>query len=391
MKEDFIANEYIYSEGAPSGPLYILQSGVVEIFANNEKGEEKRIEVIQKPGEIFGIPETVLKINRINSAKAKTDVKVKIIDLTGKDLKQTIKLNPLLGLNISINLSKAFQRRNNYLNELSKFFKEAKNAVNSLCLKYYESVENINKLNAKFRFPWLNSIYEKGKTNIIYNYGDSVNKGKDIIEQEVIKKELKYMEEEELSTAGAKTFKKGDIVCREGDIGNEMYILMEGSLNVYVGEQKIAEIKNKGSIIGEIAVLLGYSSKKYEKRTATVKAKEDSKVIVIPGPNLEPVIKKDSSLIVHITKTLSERLPETDNAIISTDSQFQKYLALVNKMGTTTANCPKAFEILINEINLSAKSNMEIVDRILKDVEQYLDESKQTYDIYFNEYQKLQN
>lgn len=381
--------DLIFTKGETAGKMYILQSGSIEIYIKNEKNEDRRIEKIEKPNEIFGIPETILKINHLTTASAIIDSTVNVIDLTGKNLKETIRQNPMLGLNFAINLSKSFQRRNGYLNDLLKLFKELEEAVNECCINYYNAVENFNVLNNKFRYPWLKQLYDKTKMSIIYNYGLSASKGQSIIESRPVTQNLLHDSSEELGAASAKQFKKGQEICVEGEIGNEMFILLEGELSVFVGGNKVAEIKEKGSIIGEIAVLLGYSTKKYEKRTATVKAKSDSKVVVIQGQNLEPVIKKDPNLIIHVVKTLSERLPETDNAIMNAENQFSKYLALVNNYGTTSGNCPVAFQKLIDEMIKLGRSNPEILEKPVRDVEGYLYESKQLYDLYNGNYQNL--
>lgn len=386
---NYSSGDTIFSKGEKAGIMYIIQKGSIEILIPNEKNEPCRIEKIENVNEIFGIPETILKLNHSTTAKAISDVALKAVDLSKRNINETIKLNPMLGLNFAINLSKSFQRRNGYLNDLLRVFKDLENSVNDSCLKYYNVVEYINTLANKFRYPWLKKLYDKSKMSIIYNYGLSASKGQSIIESRAVSAGLLHDEDTDLSAAAARIFKKGQVLCEEGEIGSEMFILLSGELSIFVGGKKVAEIKEKGNIIGEIAVLLGYSTKKYEKRTATVKAKSDAKVVVIQGQNLEPVIKKDPNLIIHVVKLLSERLPETDAAIMNAENQFSKYISLVYAYGATSGNCPVAFQKLLDDMNVMGSSNLQVLEKTIRDVEGYLYESKQLYDYHLHEYQDL--
>lgn len=79
-----------------------------------------------------------------------------------------------------------------------------------------------------------------------------------------------------------KTYKKGEIIIRYGELGEEYYVLKEGSIDVFVYkdgtkandpdlESKIIRTKNlpAGVGFGELALLYN------DKRTATIKASED--------------------------------------------------------------------------------------------------------------------
>ncbi|MCY4229625.1 MAG: cyclic nucleotide-binding domain-containing protein, partial [Alphaproteobacteria bacterium] len=66
-------------------------------------------------------------------------------------------------------------------------------------------------------------------------------------------------------------FEPGDLVVKEGDIGDAAYIVLEGAAEVLVdaphGPLKVADI-SKNDIVGEIAILIDVP------RTATVRATE---------------------------------------------------------------------------------------------------------------------
>ena len=79
-----------------------------------------------------------------------------------------------------------------------------------------------------------------------------------------------------------KTFKKGDVIIRYGEMGEEYYVLKEGTIDVIVYKEgtkandpeldsKIIRTKNlpAGVGFGELALLYN------DKRTATIRAAED--------------------------------------------------------------------------------------------------------------------
>ncbi len=106
--------------------------------------------------------------------------------------------------------------------------------------------------------------------------------------------------------------KKGEILFKEGSEGEDLYILVEGEVEILKGKEnvKIAELK-KGAVIGEISFLMKSG------RTGTVRAKEDSVFFRIDGRLLEEKILKGEKpyveLLFSLSKILAERLNIMNN------------------------------------------------------------------------------
>jgi CRP-like cAMP-binding protein len=83
--------------------------------------------------------------------------------------------------------------------------------------------------------------------------------------------------------------KAGKAIVREGDPGNEMFLIMTGTVRVITGTPKapveLAQLK-RGAFFGEVAVLTG------RPRTATVVATSDVELIVFGRQELEPILRK---------------------------------------------------------------------------------------------------
>jgi hypothetical protein len=77
-----------------------------------------------------------------------------------------------------------------------------------------------------------------------------------------------------------RTVKKGRAVCEQGDPGDELFLLLDGVLDVIVDGDPIAEV-GPGAILGERAVLEG------GRRTATLQARTKCRLAVAPGDAID--------------------------------------------------------------------------------------------------------
>ena len=100
------------------------------------------------------------------------------------------------------------------------------------------------------------------------------------------------------------TYKKGDIIFREGEIGSSLYIIRSGFVKVSKKqedkEQIIAYISH-GNYFGEMALLEG------EKRGATVSAFTKTEVIKVLKDDFDDLIKTDPNISEMIKDIMIER------------------------------------------------------------------------------------
>jgi predicted acylesterase/phospholipase RssA/CRP-like cAMP-binding protein len=98
----------------------------------------------------------------------------------------------------------------------------------------------------------------------------------------------------------------GEILFREGDDGDSLYIIITGRLRVVAGDSKrILGEAGRGEMIGEMALFTN------EPRSATVYAVRDCDLVRFSQPLFHRVIKKDHNVLMAITKILVKRLKET--------------------------------------------------------------------------------
>ena len=103
-----------------------------------------------------------------------------------------------------------------------------------------------------------------------------------------------------------KQFKKGDVIFREGDIGETLYLINEGTVAIYASygedDQQLLVEQGKDKFFGEMAVIEAYP------RSATAVASDDVKVVEIGSGEISEYFKNDPDRILEIMKSLGERL-----------------------------------------------------------------------------------
>ena len=85
--------------------------------------------------------------------------------------------------------------------------------------------------------------------------------------------------------------------------------MVSGHLEVLKGDKKIAEITEPGALFGELSSLLG------AKRTATVQAENEVKVLRIPKNEVSMFLKDFPAVGQKITEILARRLDESSQAV----------------------------------------------------------------------------
>jgi S1-C subfamily serine protease/rhodanese-related sulfurtransferase len=106
-------------------------------------------------------------------------------------------------------------------------------------------------------------------------------------------------------------FNAGDFVCREGDPGQEAYVIHSGAIEIrrrINGSDKVLARLGEGELVGEMALF------RKAPRSADMVAAADSELLVITYERLEWLIRNRAQLTLEILKRLSE-------LVVSTDSQ----------------------------------------------------------------------
>lgn len=271
---------------------YILHEGKLIYEISNDDRY-----VIEGKEIIFGAEEPLIayKTNRdeyfrFQSAYVSDDAKVDKIPLT--NLYRVISLYNI-GYNISKNIAKCVKITNQiYINKEKKLSGQEM-ASKEYARIYVETVNELKSIYEKLKVGWLSEILRNFTNSLVYTKGKAFLKSS---ASSAIKSNSGKLNEYTFN------LKAGSILCEEGDEGHEMFILNRGALEVYIGGKKVADINEPGTVIGEMALLLG------EKRTATIKTISDCNITIIKPEDLRKIAEKDKSFFLNLAVNMSKRL-----------------------------------------------------------------------------------
>jgi CRP-like cAMP-binding protein len=115
-------------------------------------------------------------------------------------------------------------------------------------------------------------------------------------------------------TEGAlgRVYQDGEVIISQGEVGNCMYIVQEGQVEVFVekeGQEIRLELLGEGEIIGEMAIF------ENEDRSATVRATGQARLLTVDKKNFLRRVHEDPSLAYRIVQSMSHRIREMNQEV----------------------------------------------------------------------------
>jgi len=110
-----------------------------------------------------------------------------------------------------------------------------------------------------------------------------------------------------------KVYQDGDVVVRQGEVGDCMYMISSGKAEVLVkkgSKQVRLAVLGPRDFFGEMAIF------DREKRSATVRAKGELRVIAIDKENLEKRIIQMPWLAFSLLEKMSSRIRQADRELV---------------------------------------------------------------------------
>lgn len=103
------------------------------------------------------------------------------------------------------------------------------------------------------------------------------------------------------------TYKDGEVIVRQGDIGDRMYVIQSGKARILVvsdGREIPIRVAGEGELIGEMAIF------DRAVRSATVRALGEVRVLTVDKKNFLRRVHEDPSLAFRVVQTMSRRIRE---------------------------------------------------------------------------------
>jgi len=102
-----------------------------------------------------------------------------------------------------------------------------------------------------------------------------------------------------------KVYEDGEIIIKQGEVGDCMYVIQEGEVEVIReegGKEVQLAVRKEGDFVGEMAIF------ERDVRSATVRALGRVRVLTIDKRNFLRRISQDPSLAFRIVETMSRRI-----------------------------------------------------------------------------------
>ena len=115
-------------------------------------------------------------------------------------------------------------------------------------------------------------------------------------------------------TEGAlgRVYQDGEVIIYQGEVGNCMYIVQEGQVEVFVekeGQEIRLELLGEGEIVGEMAIF------ENEVRSANVRASGQARLLTVDKRNFLRRVHEDPSLAYRIVQSMSHRIREMNKEV----------------------------------------------------------------------------
>jgi CRP/FNR family transcriptional regulator, cyclic AMP receptor protein len=181
--------------------------------------------------------------------------------------------------------------------------------------------------------------------------------------------------EQEIFEKCGRTYNAGDYIFREGDAGNEMFIIQSGKVKitkqVKEGVDKTLVVLGAGDFFGEMAVI------DKDVRSANAIAMEPSRLIALDEEVFEMHMQTNPKIVKKILKNLTSRLREANQQIATLmikDANrlvANTILLVVHKHGEEgpggiTMDIPFTVIELSKRCGVELPKTQEIVSRMIK-------------------------
>ena len=117
-----------------------------------------------------------------------------------------------------------------------------------------------------------------------------------------------------------RTYRDGEVIIQQGEVGDCMYVIQEGEVEVIhesEGKEIQLQVHGVGAFLGAMAIF------DRDVRSATVRALGEAKVLTVDKKNLMRRVHEDPSLAFKLIETMSHRIRELVDRVASLESEVE--------------------------------------------------------------------
>jgi CRP-like cAMP-binding protein len=146
-------------------------------------------------------------------------------------------------------------------------------------------------------------------------------------------------------TIASREFGPGDVLFKEGDAGDVMYVIREGTVRLWKdidGEPTTLAELREGDFVGEVGLV------RARPQTATATALSPTKCLVLDGQALEEMVTQNAELAVRFIRGLVDRLAQSHDLMAmigQRDTRTRVAMAIVRHAEASTDRRPEGIWI----------------------------------------------
>lgn len=279
----------LFSTSEPAEKAYLLEDGEVFFYLSNVDKY-----AIRGKNLIFGTTEVILNnilnipATRIETAVVSAQSGIKTIP--AEKLKSGMNTYSFV-MNVSIVLAKKVLQTNQIINANMKSISSEDPKRKDDEIEYYQIVSRLKTEWDKRRLPWLKTLFSTFENSLTFKRGEANFRSQEPTRIAVINS-LSELDFE---------YPRGSVICEQDEPGDDMFILRSGSIDVFFAGNRVATVEEPGTVIGEMALLLG------EKRSATLKAKNNVVITKINRQYLKDNTSEDNSILSSLACSLAKK------------------------------------------------------------------------------------
>lgn len=113
----------------------------------------------------------------------------------------------------------------------------------------------------------------------------------------------------------------GEIVVRQGDVGDCMYVVQDGEVEIVVKEGDVEVVlgrAGRNEILGEMAIF------ERQPRSATIRAKGRTRILTLDKRHLLRRINEDPSLAFRMIETMSRRVRQLSHEVVELRAELRE-------------------------------------------------------------------
>lgn len=116
-----------------------------------------------------------------------------------------------------------------------------------------------------------------------------------------------------MSTAAlGRFYEPGEIVVRQGDAGDCMFVIQDGEVEIVreeAGRETVLRTAGRNEILGEMAIF------DHQPRSATIRAKGKARILTLDKRNFLRRINEDPSLAFTLVEQMSKRVRQLSHDV----------------------------------------------------------------------------